>query len=120
LVDDDCYSRGNFAQFLGEKGYAVHEANDGAEAQALIETTPFDLVIADLLLPGKLNGIDVLVGYARAQPGRGKILMTAFAFKQLPNVCKYIDAVYLPKPFTLDVLLGTVQSVLPTGKAREA
>ena len=41
-------------------GYEVHEAENGEAAVRLLATMQFGVVISDLNLPGKLNGIDIL------------------------------------------------------------
>jgi DNA-binding NarL/FixJ family response regulator len=43
---------------LGEEGFTVDLAGDGSEAEKVLKTVPYDLVILDWLLPGK-QGIDV-------------------------------------------------------------
>ena len=58
VVDDEANIREVLAQYLALAGYAVLEAADGAEALRLAHTTPPDLVILDLMLPG-IDGLEV-------------------------------------------------------------
>jgi CheY-like chemotaxis protein len=64
FVEDDSLSRRAFAQILRAKGYQVAEAENGAEALEILTTgaevlnnEAFDLVIADLVLPGCTESI---------------------------------------------------------------
>jgi CheY-like chemotaxis protein len=66
FVEDDSLSRRAFAQILRAEGYQVAEAGNGAEALEILTTgaevltnEAFDLVIADLVLPG-LHGVNLV------------------------------------------------------------
>ena len=52
LVDDEPAVRQPLGRFLQRRGALVREAADGAEALAALEREPFDLVVADLRMPG--------------------------------------------------------------------
>ena len=104
FVEDDSLSRRAFAQILRAEGYQVAEAENGAEALEILTTgaevlnnEAFDLVIADLVLPG-LHGVN-LVHQIRARwpkmpiivisgylsDGPGKVILEGFAeFIQKP------------------------------------
>ncbi len=41
-------------------GLSFHEAENGEAALSLSATMPFDIVISDFNLPGKINGSDIL------------------------------------------------------------
>jgi DNA-binding response OmpR family regulator len=57
-----CIKRG-----LEAEGFAVLTASDGAEGLRLTESSDFDLIILDLVLP-TVSGEEVLVRYARGDP----------------------------------------------------
>ncbi len=82
VVDDDEEVRHVTASFLNDFGYTESEASDGISALAMMERTTFDLVVADLAMPG-MNGIElaaevrqrfaeipvlILTGHAEAMP----------------------------------------------------
>jgi DNA-binding NarL/FixJ family response regulator len=55
LVVDEHFELGEIiVEFLRHKGYQVHVARSGEAAIETLNSTPFDLVIADLQLSGKL------------------------------------------------------------------
>ena len=51
VVDDDPHIRELVRVFLEREGLAVHEASDGLEALAKLETVKADLVILDVMMP---------------------------------------------------------------------
>ncbi|MGH7846027.1 MAG: response regulator [Candidatus Binatia bacterium] len=109
FVDDNASLRHMIANLLRDREYQVHEAKDAQDALRLIKQDPFDVVITDLVLPGSLNGIDILVHHSRLSPGKGRILFTAFPSRQLPKICAYIGARYLPKPASLHELIRVIE-----------
>ena len=58
VVDDDPEVRHVTASFLNTFGYRESEAPDGASAVTLLEQTRFDLVVADLAMPG-MTGVEL-------------------------------------------------------------
>jgi DNA-binding response OmpR family regulator len=59
VVDDQAGVRRVVARALGDAGYEVAEAADGATALAMLTADPPDLVVLDLSLP-RVAGLDVL------------------------------------------------------------
>ena len=59
LVQDDPVLRASHAQALREAGHEVREAEDGAQALALVRARAPDLLLIDAWLP-ILNGLEVL------------------------------------------------------------
>ena len=58
LVEDDSSVSGFIVKGLREEQYAVDLATDGEMGLAMAETTPYDVIILDVMLP-KLNGFEV-------------------------------------------------------------
>jgi DNA-binding response OmpR family regulator len=55
VMDDDERERGETSRILGEAGYAVDTAATKADVVTLLRLHAYDLVLADLMMPG-LNG----------------------------------------------------------------
>jgi DNA-binding response OmpR family regulator len=51
IVDDDPHIRELVRHFLQNEGFVVHEAADGVEALAVLESVKADLVILDIMMP---------------------------------------------------------------------
>lgn len=77
VVDDEVELRETMELML-HRQYEVRTARDGAEAQAMLGTEPFDLVVADERMP-RMRGTDLFVWLRTHQPDVGRVLLTAFA-----------------------------------------
>ena len=59
VVEDDLKIASFVASGLRQHGFAVDRASDGDEALALVETTPFDAAVVDVMLP-RLDGLSLV------------------------------------------------------------
>jgi|ERR1700694_4305764 len=75
LIDDDELFRNMLRATLEQLGYIVTEARDGQEGIALHQLRPADLVITDLIMPGK-EGLETIHELRRLQPGLKIIAMS--------------------------------------------
>jgi len=122
LAADDAGTRRTIAGALGHAGFLVERVATGYQALERLARSvagpdlPFDLVVADLQMPG-YDGLD-LVGAARALPLRPPvILITAFGDEALRAAARRIGAAAtLDKPFEVEGLV-TVAQVLTAGVA---
>ena len=64
VVEDSRRLAGIIKRGLLEEGYAVDNAYDGEEAEYMAETTPFDIIVLDIMLPKK----DGVAAPAPAEP----------------------------------------------------
>lgn len=60
VVDDSDGIRDTLSITLEREGYTVTTTGDAKEAQGLIESNRFDMVLLDVKLPGGLSGLDIL------------------------------------------------------------
>lgn len=77
VVDDEPEYRDVLKLILQEKGYVVALAGSGAEALAILQETPFQLVISDLSMEG-MNGIQLLEEVKRQHPQTDVIILTGY------------------------------------------
>lgn len=80
LVDDDPVLRETLSDVLQHEGFQVTQAASGEEAeQRMLEARPpFDLVLTDLVMPGK-SGMDVLRTALRISPSCTVLVLSGFA-----------------------------------------
>jgi CheY-like chemotaxis protein len=122
IVEDEADLAATCARFLKRHGYRPRVASTGAEALAALTADPPDLIIADLRLPGGINGLDVVRHARQLERWIPVILWTAHASDQVRHEALEAGAAgYLPKPFSLADLHTAVgralgQSRLPTGQ----
>ena len=76
LVEDESSIREAFALRLSEGGYVVQTAGSGEEGLSLLQTSPPDILVLDMVMPG-LSGIDLLKEVRSADLEIPVILLTA-------------------------------------------
>ena len=114
VADDDADIRELVAFKLTQAGYEVVTAPDGVSALETARTTPLDLAVLDLMMPG-LSGLDVCAQLRReeATATLPVIMLTAKAQEQ--DVATGFAAGaddYVVKPFSPRELVSRVQAVL--------
>lgn len=111
VVDDEPSLREAVRYNLLREGYVVDEAADGAEALARARSTPPDLVILDVMLPG-LDGLNVC-RTLRQESGVPILLLSARG-DELDRVLGLELGAddYLTKPFAMRELLARVNANL--------
>ena len=98
VVDDDEGIRSLVKKYLNEKKYLVTTAHNAENAYEKIKIIKFDLIILDIMMPGK-SGLDFLNEYKR-NINTPVILLTAKGepSERIEGLDKGADD-YLPKPF---------------------
>jgi len=112
VVEDSRRLAGIVRRGLQEEGYAVDNAYDGEEAQYMAETTPFDLIVLDVMLPKK-DGLTVC-RELRAKKVNTLVLMLT-AKDAVEDRVAGLDAGaddYLVKPFAFNEFLARVRALL--------
>jgi CheY-like chemotaxis protein len=109
VLDDDEDVRDTIRDLLVDAGFQVETATTGWEAIALIEERPFDMMVADISLPGGLNGLQ-MAQHVRTRHPRLKCLF--ISGRAGPIVCDPALDDFIAKPFRPFELLGCVWKVL--------
>ena len=110
VVDDDDGIRYLVKQYLNENKYLVTTSENAEDASNKIEIIRFDLIILDIMMPGK-SGLDFIKDNKKLDTPI--ILLTA---KGQPN--ERIEGLeigaddYLPKPFEPKELILRIQNIL--------
>lgn len=97
---------------LRAQGFDVISAIDGTTGAAAAVNQDVDLVVLDLMLPGK-SGLDVLASVRDAKPGLPVIVLTALG--EVEHRVAGLDAGavdYLTKPFSLTELAARIRAQL--------
>jgi two-component system OmpR family response regulator len=97
---------------LEAEGFAVQTAQDGVEGERLALKETFDLVVLDLMLPGR-GGLEILGSLRRERPALPVIVLTARG--EVEDRVAGLDAGavdYLTKPFSLAELVARVRAQL--------
>jgi two-component system phosphate regulon response regulator OmpR len=112
VVDDDPRLRNLLVRYLGEQGYSVQAAGDGAAMDKLLARERFDILILDLMLPGE-DGLAICRRLRSAGEEIAIIMLTARGDEVDRIVGLEMGADdYLPKPFNPRELLARINAVL--------
>jgi CheY-like chemotaxis protein len=113
VVEDEDIMRESLVDWFSSEDHKVDAAEDGEKALKDFDLQNYDVMIVDLKLPGR-DGLSVLSEVRVRNPKTKVIIITAY-----PSVDTAVEAMrngavdYLPKPFELDRLQGSIT------KARE-
>ena len=115
VVDDQTAVRELVAAVLAADGHAVETARDGVDALRLLDaTTPYDLIVSDLKMPG-LDGPSLYLELTRRWPDTRPLLLFISGFGESPEYAGFLQGSrvqVLLKPFAVDDLSGAVQGLL--------
>jgi signal transduction histidine kinase len=80
LVDDEPLNLRVLRDLLEER-WTIHQAASGAEALAVAQAVPLDVVVTDQRMPG-MTGVELLAELRRRRPDLAGIVLTGFADMQ--------------------------------------
>lgn len=114
-AEDSLITRDYTAGVLRSRGYEVTEASHGEEAWALLQSRPFDLLLADIQMP-RLNGFE-LCARIRASAPHKDLPIVVMSTLEAPEAKKLAmdagaDAYLVKSAFAADVLVGTIERVV--------
>lgn len=112
IVEDEVLLAKSLQEILEDSGHEVSLAYDGQEGLELARSTPFDLLILDLMLP-KLNGFQVARTLRKERKGIAILMLTAKS--DILDRVEGLDSgadYYLTKPFDKRELLACINALL--------
>ena len=118
VVDDDDGIRSLVKKFLNENNYLVTTANSAEDASDKIKIIKFDLIVLDIMMPGK-NGLE-FIEENKKNLETPVILLTAKgeAKERIEGLEVGADD-YLPKPFEPKELILRIKNILDKTKKTE-
>jgi DNA-binding response OmpR family regulator len=111
LVEDDKRLAASLRRGLGESGMAVDAVDHGDDALAAASSTPYDVIVLDVMLPGR-GGLEV----ARQIRGRkvGTPILMLTALDAVEDRVRGLEAGaddYLVKPFAVRELIARLRAL---------
>jgi DNA-binding response OmpR family regulator len=112
VIEDDASIRRGLVDALSFAGYGVLQCGDGAKAASMALESEIDLVLLDVMLPGR-DGFSILGDLRRAKPTLPVIMVTARGAEgdRVRGLSDGADD-YVVKPFSAKELLARVEAVL--------
>jgi DNA-binding response OmpR family regulator len=111
VVEDEKKTASFVRKALQAEGHAVDELHEGGAALTAVTTTPFDVIVLDIMLPGP-DGLSVV-----RQMRERKIATPVLLLSARGAVNEKVEGLnagaddYLPKPFALDELVARVRAL---------
>jgi len=103
VAEDDEHVAELVAEMLRELGYKSKRGATAAETLRLLEETgPFDLVLSDMIMPGKMNGLELAQEVVRREPGIPVVLMTGYSEAAATAAAEGFPL--LVKPYTIEAM----------------
>ncbi len=112
IAEDDESMRRFLARALTKAGHRVRAVGDGIEATDRLARDDFDLLLADVVMPG-LDGIELARRAVAEKPGLRIMFITGFAAVAMKHSeLKTARAKVLSKPFHLRDLVAQIDRML--------
>jgi CheY-like chemotaxis protein len=116
LVDDDDALRQTLAAVLQQHGYDVTTAGSVPEALKLITAGSYDVLLSDLHMPGRGDGLTVVSAMRHANPKSVTILLSAFPEMDAAAQAILLQAdQILVKPMNIPALIEAIEQRLAIG-----
>lgn len=121
LMDDDEVVRAVVGRMLHHIGYEVAHAEDGGEMlaayeQAMTEKKPFDVVIMDLTIPGRMGGREAIGKLLALDPRARAIVSSGYSNDPVAaNFAHHGFKGFVPKPYRVEDLAAELKRVMAGG-----
>lgn len=106
LVEDDKMVRDSVVHMLKGSRYQLTTAENGDQGLQLLQSeADFDIMISDVVMPGKLNGIELADKASAEFPKLGILLVSGYVGSLSEKSASFASYAFLPKPFSKSQLL---------------
>jgi hypothetical protein len=114
IVEDEPGLREIVQEVMREYEYQVSVAASGAEALRIWDECGgrFDLVLTDMIMPGGMNGLELIEGLKRRKPDLKVIYTSGYSDELTGKDLRQHDKVFLPKPYLPSQLARLVRKCL--------
>jgi DNA-binding response OmpR family regulator len=109
VIDDEELIIKSLRKLLEKNGFEVFIAKNGQDALVMSAEEDFDLIIADVRMPG-INGVETVQSIPKKIP---TIFITGYADEEIKKKAKALKPVaYIYKPFDISELVNKINGVL--------
>ena len=114
IIDDEELIIRSLEKLLEREGFTVFLAKNGQQALAMVEKDTFNLIIADIRMPG-INGVDTVDSILKRKDFEGTpvIFITGYADSDIKRRATELKPLaYIYKPFDIRELVNKVREAL--------
>ena len=109
IIDDEAEMRDISAQIFEIEGYDVDTAADAENAIFKIKNNKYNFLLVDLVLPGRMNGLDIIRKVRNTLPDVYIIAYSGFSGVDITDKVIHAGADnFITKPFRRQELVGMV------------
>jgi DNA-binding NtrC family response regulator len=113
VIDDDLETCNLLSEIFSEEGWSIASSQTAEAARAAVQQSHFDLIVSDINLGGRTNGVALLKEFKTICPDSEVILISAFGTLETA-----VEAVregafdYVSKPFNVNEVISTARRAL--------
>lgn len=112
IADDEEMIRELLCMTLSKEGYTCFQAGSAEEGLAIINSSPIDIALLDIMMPGR-SGLDLLKDIKMISPDIPVLMVTALSDMETALSCIHLGAEdYITKPFNLDRVALTIKNTM--------
>ena len=112
IVDDEEMIRDLLSSALEQEEYTCHQASNVDEAFEILSKEPIDLVISDIMMPGR-SGVELLRDLKKVSPEIAVLMITGLSDMNTAMECVHLGADdYVTKPFGINRVVLTVKNLI--------
>lgn len=113
IVDDDAVTCELLCEVFQRQGFEAHFKQSGDDALSMLSTQTPDVIVSDIRMKTRLDGLTLLDHVRRQSPHTPVVLMTAFgSIETAVRAVKQGAFDYISKPFKMDTVVSTVRRAL--------
>jgi DNA-binding NtrC family response regulator len=121
IVDDDAVTCELLCEVFQRQGFDVHFEQSGDDALSVIATQTPDVIVSDIRMKTRLDGLTLLDHVRRQSPETPVVLMTAFgSIETAVRAVKQGAFDYISKPFKMETVVSTVRRALTVKAPKSA
>jgi DNA-binding response OmpR family regulator len=111
VVDDDMAIRKLLERIARRAGFETAGAKDGVEALEMLDATPYDIALIDLMMP-RLSGYELVQRIGQRQPRPVLIVATALTNGDVASVDDTLVRQVIRKPFDVHAVVAALNAAV--------
>ena len=113
VIDDDLETCKFLREIFTEEKWEVSYSQTAEGARAAVEQNRFDLIVSDISLGGRINGVELLKEFKQVVPETEVILISGFGtLETAVEAVKEGAFDFISKPFDINTVIATVRRAL--------